>query len=353
MVSGGALLAAMLGLQAPRTHNAYLASRAACNPSAAAQADAAFWANRRDAATRDYERKLRELSELEQRDKIALSGLSAAVSERDAAIAAASSTPPLTAASVQRELAAQSADDAEADTSDVEPGLADLEQIETTWAMALAEAEREHEVQLQRVAAFWIARVAAAEDAADRARSEAQASAAASPPTLDAELPAVQPLAGKTPQQRIEELETTVEELMEENYYLGDRIEVLDELVFAKEESERSMQVLELVRERDVQRTAAFWLDRLNTEREAAATRMAELQAQSNEGASETIAELRQAVERLTFLREADVQRTSAFWIDRLETERGGIEAKVSLAVTERLLRERARALGDMSAASD
>ena len=343
----------MLSLQAPRTYHASLASRAACHPRAAAQADAAFWANRRDAAARDYERKLREVSELEQRDKIALSGLSAAVSERDAAIAAAASTPPLTAGSVQRQLAAQSADDAEADTLDVEPGLADLEQIEASWAMALGEAEREHEVQLQRVAAFWIARVAAAEDAADRARSEAQALAATSSPTLDAELSAVPPAAGKTPQQRIDELETTVEKLMEENDDLGDRIEVLDELVFAKEESERSKQALELVRERDIQRTAAFWLDRLNTEREAAAARIAELQAQSNEGASETIAELRQAVELLTFLREADVQRTSAFWIDCLATERRGIEAKVSLAVTERLLSERARALGDMSAASD
>ena len=66
---------------------------------------------------------------------------------------------------------------------------------------------------------------------------------------------------------------------------------MLDELVFAKEESERSKQALELVRERDIQRTAAFWLDRLNTEREAAAARIAELQAQSNEGASETIAD--------------------------------------------------------------
>lgn len=111
-------------------------------------------------------------------------------------------------------------------------------------------------------------------------------------------------------------------------------------------EHEAEMERARIAREVDVQRTSAFWLQRLEQQRQEAraqaevATAPAPVEAVSSgevaAGAPEQVAEEVAAAEAATaaalLQREVDVQKTAAFWLARLEEERAATAAAVAAA---------------------
>lgn len=172
-------------------------------------------------------------------------------------------------------------------------------------AVALDEQALKAEQQLQRTSAFWIEKLRESESAAVSMTIGAPSPA---PPTQE------------------EEEDTTVAELMTE---------------FAD-----ALEEATLLREVDVQKVAAYWLDKvaalkaeLVSAREAVGTPGADVEGPNALEARVLSAEsnvdlLAQALESKTLQAEQELQKVSAFWIERLRAAEVQASAQVAAATT-------------------
>lgn len=193
------------------------------------------------------------------------------------------------------------------------------------------------EINLQRVAAFWL----------DRLKQETQARAASSAAT-------------KAAAKRAAVAEAELEGLEAEHEMVTSRLEVMSEtmaLVAGRLDiMEDAMEAAEQQAELKLQRTAAFWISKLGENRRAAAegpsaeaaaarVRLAETAVEQAQAATRAVAaraaEAAQAAEALAAMRrEVDVQKVAAFWLSRLEHERAATATANMAASAQQSLAE-------------
>lgn len=326
-----------------------------------------YWEARKAALLAEGARKQLELDSLRERDAILHSEL--ARSHKEAP------PPQLAPAPAAEKQVGEEVALLEAKLEAAQQAQRSLEQLlegaEAEKAKALADAAYRHELELQRTSAFWLSRAAAAESETESTLSEAlvaveaaheaaaaqaaeaherelldlrlswqnrceqlerryevlegaQEAAAASPAAAAAEEaphaeeapPAEAAPAEAGPaeealvevlQQELTEMEERYDELKEQQEVMLQTVELSSRRL---DEAEEAMEAQRRQSEVELQRTSAFWIDRCKFAEEETASVRAEAQAATAEA------------ERLRMQAEVDLQKTAAFWIDRLARDR-------------------------------
>lgn len=337
-----------------------------------------YWQSKSAMAKLKVEQELMALDEMEEREQMYLGHLRQEREKVNMLQEQISSLQQLCAAAEAKALvAAPSAPAISATSSDADKAeIASLKAELQAMREKVEEVEMKREVEVQKVAAFWLEKLSKA--------GEKAAGPPSPPPPPPPPAISTSDLDAKA-QERIAALENEIDQLEEEFDTITDRLEVQAETIMlantrldevgaaldaqalqAEEQLQRTaafwiernaqlkskasqaealraaLAAAELTRERDVQRTAAYWLDKLAAARatagatpsgssgnSAAAAPSAGAKAGVSDAAlAKELEATQQALEAMTLQREVDVQKVSAFWLEKVNQLKAAKSAK-------------------------
>ena len=232
----------------------------------------------------------------------------------------------------------------------------------------VAEVEMKREVEVQQVAAFWLAKLA-------RAGEKAAGAAPPAPPPAPPPSPP-EPMIKRSDldavaQERIAALENEIDTLEADYDTITDRLEVQAETIMLAntrlDEVAAALEAQAAKAEEQLQRTAAFWIERnaalkaeaqslreaFEAAKQEAGTGKGKKQKSkakadrdgkgSGEGDGQAVAELRAELDEALLSLDAEklkgeraLQQTSAYWIDRLKSAKAKAAAAIAASEAEK-----------------
>ena len=257
-----------------------------------------------------------DLLELQEREMLYLDYLKrekARVQELEAELAQLRGSPAA-AAAVAAPAPAPAAAPAPTVAAAPGPEVTELQAEVASLREALEASETKREVEVQKVASFWLEKLAKAGEETAKVKAEAADSA---PPPAPAPMPIAS--ANAAAQERIAALEEEIDRLEEESDSLTDRLEVQGETIMLAngrlDQVSAAFEAQTLKAEEELQRVSAFWLEK-----------RAALKASADETSA-----LREALDGAEVKREVDVQRVSAYWLDRVAALKAQLAAAAAL----------------------